>query len=41
MKKIRRALAVLLALILALGTMASLAETVSAAQAPLTLDDLD
>ena len=40
MKKIRRALAVLLALILALGTMASLAETVSAT-APLTLDDLD
>ena len=40
MKKIRRVLAVLLALILALGTMASLAEAVPATTG-LTLDDLD
>ena len=40
MKKIKRVLAVLLALILALGTVASLAETVPTAD-PLTLDDLD
>ena len=40
MKKIKRVLAVLLALILALGAVASLAETLPAA-VPLTLDDLD
>jgi hypothetical protein len=40
MKKIRRVLAVLLALILALGAMASLAETIPATTG-LTLDDLD
>ena len=40
MKKIKRVLAVLLALILALGTVASLAETLPTA-VPLTLDDLD
>ena len=41
MKKIKRVLAVLLVLILTLGTVASLAETIPAAQAGLTLDDLD
>ena len=40
MKKIKRVLAVLLALILALGTVASLAETLPTA-VQLTLDDLD
>ena len=39
MKKIKRVLAVLLVLILTLGTVASLAETIPAAQAGLTLDD--